>query len=205
VSRLEGKKIIEYEDFPVPVGKNPYILDNNILLTSWEHQKLVVERLKGVKNLDLNSGFDNRIFIRDPENYWSLYRELKLECWRFAYDVPEQKDAIKACADFLHNKRVDYRHIIVFCLIGGPGQTLDECIDKLQFLIDIGCSPYPMRYKPLDSIERECTPPGWQNGDLEALFQYFGVPWAWRTCTWKEFKLRYKPGIAMPSMFDMEV
>jgi len=188
VSKLEGRTMTEYDDFPVPIGKNPFVCDNNILLTSWEHQKLVVEKLKGVRNLDLNSGFDDRIFIKDPEKYWQLYNELDLECWRFAYDVPEQKDVIQACAEFLHSKGVDYRHIIVFCLVGGPNQTLQDCVDKLQFLIDIGCSPYPMRYKPLNSISKRYTPPGWDQGILDKLFNWAGVPWHWRTVSWDEFK-----------------
>jgi len=188
VPKLEGRRMIEYDEFPIPIGKNPYVCDNNLLATSWEHQKLVVEKLKGVRNLDYNSGFDDRIFIRDPEKYWQLYNELDLECWRFAYDVPEQKEVIKACADFLHGKGVDYRHIIVFCLIGGPGQTLVECIDKLKYLIKIECSPYPMRYKPLDSVKKDYTPDGWDKGILDKLFRWAGVPWVWRTIVWEEFK-----------------
>ena len=188
VPKLEGRHIIEYSDFPIPIGKNPYVLDNNILATSWEHQKLVVQRLKEVKNLDLNSGFDDRIFIRDPERYWQLYNELNLECWRFAYDKPEQKEAITACAKFLRSKGVDYRHIIVFCLIGGPGQAFEECITKLKYLIKIECSPYPMRFRPLDSVNHDYTPPGWDPGVLNKIFNWAGVPWHWRTVDWEEFK-----------------
>jgi len=190
VTKLEGARIVEYPSFNIPVGKNPHVADNNILLTSWEHQQLVVEKLKDVRNLDLNSGFDDRIFSRDPEKYYQLYRKLHLECWRFAYDVPEQKEHIKLCAEFLHSKKVDYRHIIVFCLVGGPGQTFEESRAKLQFLIDIGVSPYPQRFRPLDSVERTYNPPGWRQGDLELLFQYYGVPFVWRSCKWEEFRKR---------------
>ncbi len=187
VSKLEGRKIIEYDSFSIPVGKNPYLCDNNLLMTSWEHQKLVVEKLKHVKNLDYNSGFDDRIFIHAPNKYWGLYSQLKLECWRFAYDTPEQKAAVKFCADYLHNKGVSYRHIIVFCLVGWPGTTFEEGREKLQYLIDIGCSPYPMRYQPLLSLERTYTPPGWKEKQPNQLFRYFGVPFVWRKCTWEKF------------------
>jgi hypothetical protein len=192
VPRLEGRKIVEYDDFNIPVGKNPYICDNNILATSWAHQKMVVARLKGVRNLDLNSGFDDRIFVHNPEKYWQLYNELDLECFRFAYDKPEQKDPIKAAADFLHTKGIDYRHIIVFCLIGGVGSTHETDRQKLQYLIDIGVSPYPMRYRPLNAITQRYNPPGWKKGDLELLFQYYGVPFVWRKCKWEDFNLEAK-------------
>lgn len=188
VTRLEGPKIIEYDDFPIPSGKNPFVCDNNVLLTSRKHQELMVRKLAGVKNLDINSGFDDRIFIANPERYWQLFNQLNLECWRFAYDVPEQKEVIQACTEFLHNKGVDYRHIIVFCLIGGPGQTPEECIDKLKFLIEIGTSPYPMRFRPLDSVVKNYTPPGWDRTLLNRMFNWAGVPWRWRTVTWEEFR-----------------
>lgn len=187
VSKLEGRKIIEYDNFSVPVGKNPYVCDNNILLTSWDHQKMVVEKVKNVRNLDFNSGFDDRIFIGDPDKYWNLYSQTKLEAWRFAYDSPEQREPIKACADYLHDKGVNYRNIIVFCLIGFPGQTFQECQEKLQYLVDIGVSPYPQRYRPLDSLDRNYDP-GWSEGNPEMLFGYYGVPFIWRSCTWEEYK-----------------
>lgn len=188
VPKLEGRRIVEYDEFPIPVGKNPYVCDNNILATSKGHQELVVSKLLGVRNLDFNSGFDDRIFIKDPERYWRLFSHLKLECWRFAYDSPEQKEPIKACIDYLHSRGVDYRRIIVFCLVGYPGQTFEECRDRLQFLIDIECSPYPMRFRPLDSIEKNITPPGWRDGLLNLLFSYYGVPFIWRSCKFEDFR-----------------
>jgi len=188
VPRLEGRKMIEYDDFSIPVGKNPYVCDNNILATSWAHQQLVVEKLKHVKNLDLNSGFDDRIFMKDPEKYWRLYSQLHLEAWRFAYDTPAQREAIKETAEFLHGKGVDYRRIIVFCLIGFPGTKFSEAVEKIEYLIGLGTSPYPMRYRPLDALERNFTPPGWAEGEIEKLFAWAGVPFVWRSCSWEDFK-----------------
>lgn len=198
VNKLEGRKLVEYEEFPIPVGVNPYVCDNNLLATSWGHQKLVVDKLRGVKNLDINSGFDDRIFMKDPEKYWSLYRELDIEAWRFAYDKPEQREPIKAAAEFLHKKGVNYRNILVYCLAGGPGEkpgtavSFEESRERLQYLIDIGVSPYPQRYRPLDSLKRNYDPPGWTKGGLELLFQYYGVPFTWRSCTWAEFRNKEK-------------
>jgi len=193
VQEMEGRKMIEYEDYPIPVGKNPYVCDNNVLLTSWKHQVRMVERLKQVRNLDLNSGFDDRIFIRDPEKYYQLYSQLHLEAWRFAYDSPEQKEPIKACAEFLHGKGIDHRRIIVFCLVG-YNTSLEESRERLQYLVDLEVSPYPMRYRPLDSVSKTYTPPGWEKGDMDFLFGYYGVPWKWRSVRWEEYKGNYKPG-----------
>lgn len=189
VPKLEGKRIVEYDDFNIPGGKNPYICDNNLLSTSWAHQQLVVDRLREVRNLDINSGFDDRLFARAPEKYWELYSQLHIEAWRFAYDTPAQAEAVKYCADFLHSKGINYRKIIVFCLVGGPGATFAGDRHKLQFLQNIEVSPYPMRYRPLNTLENHYEPPGWVPGAQELLFQYYGVPYIWRSCTWKEFML----------------
>jgi hypothetical protein len=184
--------MIEYADFPVPVGDNPWVGDNNILATSWEHQQLVVERLKGVRNLDLNSGFDDRIFVRDMDKYYNLYSQLKMERWRFAYDKPEQKEPLTACVNYLHSKGVRYSEISVFCLVGWPGTTFEQGRAKLQYLVDIETSPYPMRYRPLDSLVRDWVPPGWNPDDMDALFNYYGVPWFWRKYTWGKFNKDFK-------------
>jgi len=198
VPRLEGRKLVLYPDFPVPVGgftgvgNNPYMIDNNILATPQGHQEIVVQRLKKVKNLDMNSGFDCRIFVKDPEKVWNLYHQLKLEAWRMAYDVEEEREPLKICSEFLTSKGIDYRHQIIFCLCGGPGQTFDMCVERLQFIKDLGCSPYPMRYRPLDAIQKPYTPPGWREGDLELLYNYFAVPYIWRKTSWKQFKANYR-------------
>lgn len=123
VRLVEGTKMTEYDDFIIPVdpGGHPMIGDNNILATSWRHQNIFVERLKGVKGLDINSGFDDRIFSMDLQKYFDLYSRLDLnrEGWRFAYDKPEQQEPLKKCIDFLHAQGVDYRHITIFCVPKG--------------------------------------------------------------------------------------
>jgi hypothetical protein len=192
VQAVEGRKMIEYSQFPIPVGENPWVGDNNILATSWEHQQLVVDKLHRVRNLDINSGFDDRIFVKDPEKYWGLYSQLKLERWRFAYDKPEQKEPLTHVVNFLHSKGVKYSQISVFCLVGWPGTTFEEGKEKLQYLVDIDTSPYPMRYRPLDCLTRDYTPPGWNPEDMNALFNYYGVPWFWRKYEWENFKTNFK-------------
>jgi len=191
VKDMEGLKMIEYEDYPIPVGKNPFICDNNILLTSWEHQVRFVERMKSVKNLDINSGFDCRIFINDMQRYFDLYSQLKMETWRFAYDKPAQRWPLKKSVDFLHAQGVGYRQINVFCLMGFD-TDFEQTRRRLQWLVDIGTSPYPMRYRPLDSLKSTYTPPGWGEKDQEMLFGYYGVGWHWKSFPWEEYKFQFK-------------
>lgn len=194
VQKVEGRRMIEYDDFPIPVGSNPWVMDNNILATSWEHQRLFVNRLKSIKNLDINSGFDCRIFVNDMEKYYNLYSQLKLERWRFAYDKEEEREPVRLCAEYLHSKGVRYSQISVFCLVGDymQGDTFEKAKERLQFLVDIETSPYPMRYRPLDSLTRDYTPPFWDDDAMNVLFNYYGVPWFWRKYKWDEFQADFK-------------
>jgi len=190
---------IEYDNFSIPVGKNPYIGDNCILATSWEHQKLVVEKMKDVRALDINSGFDCRLFTED---HYQLYSQLHLECFRLAFDSIGVERDFERAVGILKKYGVDYRRIIVFVLIGFPGTTFKECVYRLEKARTLGCSPYPQRFMPLNSVDaRNYVAPGYDREQLEALRLYWLNPFAWRTVTWQEFRVSYKPLIDTPSMF----
>ena len=198
VPKIEPVRV-EYDDFPIPVGNNPFIGDNCILATSWEHQELVVERMKDVRALDINSGFDCRLFTED---HYHLYSQLHLECFRLAFDSMGVEREFEQAVNILKKYEIDYRRIIVYVMIGFPGTTFEECVYRLEKTRALGCSPYPQRFMPLNSVDaRKYVAPGYDRERLEALRVYWSNPFAWRTVTWKEFKVRYKPTIDIPPMF----
>lgn len=189
VHKVEPNRI-EYKDFSIPVGRNPFIGDNCILATSWEHQKLVVERMKDVRSLDINSGFDCRLFT---EEHYQLYSKLHLEAWRLAFDSMIVEKDIERAVGILKKHDVDYRRILVYCLIGFPGTTFEECVYRLEKTHALGCSPYPQRYMPLDSVDaRHFVAPGFGDEQLEILRTYWCNPWAWTRVPWKEYIKSYK-------------
>jgi hypothetical protein len=183
---------IEYDDFPIPTGANPWISDNNLLMTSWSHQKLVVERLKDVRNIDANSGFEAALFTED---HYQLYRNLHLERWRLAFDSMSAEPHIEKATAILRNHGVRYSNISVFVLIGFPGTTMEEAMYRLEKTRDLGCTPYPQRYVPLNSLVRHYTAPGFDDIELETLRSYWVSANVWRSCTWLDFKAKFKPGI----------
>lgn len=182
---------VEYADFPIPVGGNPFIGDNCILATSWEHQELVVEKMKDVRWLDINSGFDCRLFT---EEHYQLYSNLYLEAWRLAFDSMGVEKDFERAVGILKKHKIDYRRILVYVLIGFPGTTFEECIYRLEKTRALGCSPYPQRYMPLDSVNaRRFVAEGFDDIQLETLRTYWVNPWAWRTVSWEEYEFSYKP------------
>ena len=189
VPRIEPE-LREYDNFPIPIGKNPWLGDNNILATSWEHQKLVVEKLKDVRNLDINSGFEAPLFTED---HYQLYSKLHLECFRLAFDSMKTEAEFERAVKILKKYNVDYRRIIVFVLIGFPGTTFEEAVYRLEKTRDLGCSPYPQRFMPLNALKSHYVAPGFDDVQLETLRTYWVNPWAWRTVSWGEYKRSYKP------------
>lgn len=184
VSTIEPVRV-EYDDFSIPVGTNPFIGDNCILATSEQHQKMVVERMKDVRSLDINSGFDCRLFTED---HYQLYSRLHLEAWRLAFDSMGVEREFERAVGILKEHEVDYRRILVYVLIGFPGTTFEECVYRLEKARSLGCSPYPQKYAPLDRADaRDYVAPGYDKKMLDTLRAYWSNPFAWRTCTWEEY------------------
>ena len=189
VSKVEPIRL-EYEDFPIPTGKNPFIMDNCILATSWKHQKLVVDKMKDVRRLDINSGFDCRLFF---EEHYQLYSKLYLEGWRLAFDSMGVEKEFERAVGILKKHGIDYRRILVYVLIGYPGTTFEECVYRLEKTRALDCSPYPQKYAPLDMVDAGgYVAPGFDKRELDMLRTYWCNPFAWRTCSWEEFIPQYR-------------
>jgi len=186
VKVVEGTKIQTYQDFPVPCGQNPMVGDNNILATPVEHQQMVVERLKHLPKVDFNSGFDCRIFAKKPNFYFNLYSKLKLKCWRFAWDHPEQEKPVEKVLKYLHWLGFDRHRVMVYVLINWPGITKDEAKRRAEKIISLGGMPYLMRYVPLNWLRRGYVAPGWREEDIEGLRLYYNLPQKWMSFSKEE-------------------
>jgi len=138
--------MIEYDEFPLA----PMILDNSILSTSWEHQQLVVNKLLNYRAIDINSGFDVRLF----EKHFRLYGRLNLTCWRFAFDSMDVEHDVRRVAVMMTAHGLDRHHVTFYCLIGFPGTTPEEGLYRLTTIVKLGMNPYPMRFFPLSRTDR---------------------------------------------------
>jgi len=173
---------IEYDDFPMA----PMIGDNNILATSWEHQELVVNKLVNYsREIDINSGFDVRFF---QEKHFRLYKRLRLEYWRFAFDTMEVETDVRRVAAMLRADGLDRHQVIFYCLIGFPGTTPDECFYRLETVRELGMAPYPMRFWPLNALKRDYVAPGWTDDLLSRMVMYYVTPYVWMSDTFENFR-----------------
>jgi len=173
---------LEYDDFPLA----SMIGDNNILATSWEHQELVVNKLVNFgREIDINSGFDVRFF---QEKHKQLYSRLKLAYWRFAFDTMEVESDVRRVAAMMRANGLDRHQVTFYCLIGFPGQTVEECLYRLDTLIGLGMNPYPMRFWPLNALNRKYVAPGWTDKLLYRMGMYYQTPYLWMSDSWENFR-----------------
>jgi len=186
VKEVEGTTIQTYPDFPIPSGPNPMIGDNNLLSTPIEHQKMVVEKLKHLPQIDINSGFDCRVFAKNLPFYFKLYSKLKIKYYRFAWDRPEQEKPIERTLKYLYWLGLDRHKVMVYILINWPGISVGEARRRAERVIKLGGMPYLMRFIPLDSLDRNYVAPEWTEGDIEELRSYYNFPQKWMSFSKEE-------------------
>ena len=183
VKKLEPE-LLEYDDFPMA----PMIGDNNILATSWKHQELVVNKYANFRGkIDINSGFDVRFFLKE---HLKLYSRLRLKYWRFAWDTMEVEEDVRRVAAMMRSNGLDRHQVTFYALIGFPGQTPEECLYRLNTLIELGMNCYPMRFWPLNSLNRKYVAPGWTENLLQRMTAYYQTPFLWKSVPWEN----YRPG-----------
>ena len=177
----------EYDDFPLA----PMIGDNNILATSWAHQEMVVNKLVNFRReIDINSGFDVRFF---GEKHLELYSRLRLEYWRFAFDTMAVEADVRRVVAMMRALGLDRHQVTFYCLIGFPKTTPEECLYRLNTLIELGVNPYPMRFWPLNSLNRDMNSrgryvaPGFTEEVLYKMTIYYQTPYHWRADSWENY------------------
>jgi len=181
VKKVEPEAI-EYDDFLLA----GMIGDNNILATSWGHQELVVNRfVDSGRRVDMNSGFDVRFFHKE---HYELYSRLNIFWWRFAFDTMAVEDDVRRVAAMMKSYGFDRHHVTFYCLIGFPGQTIEECHYRLQTIMALGMNPYPMRFWPLNSLDRKYVAPGWNEDLLYRMSMYYQTPFIWMADRWENFR-----------------
>lgn len=183
VKRVEPVFVV-YDNFPLA----RMLGDNNLLATGDIHQRRVVDRLKETYpkgKVDINSGFDVRYF---KPRHFKLYSELRLLQWRFAFDSMAVEKDVRRVAKLMKANGLDRHKVTYYVLIGFPGQTPEDAFYRLNTIIELGHNPYPMRYWPLNSLDRSYVAPGWTEDLLYRMSMYYQTPYIWMSDSWENFE-----------------
>lgn len=185
VTKLEGPKVVEFDDF----NPAPNIGDNNILMTSDRHQEVVIQRTleAGFTSVDVNSGFDCRVFANDPEWYFARWSRLPLAMWRFAFDGPDEERSIRTVFEFLRGKGMDRHKVQAYVLSNFPGTSPEEVIRRAEVIKSYGMMPYLMVFRPVDSVKNNYVAPGWDKLTISRLVGYYNQPSVWMSCSFAEY------------------
>jgi len=166
VPKTEGD-VQEIPDF-IPAKM---VHDNNFPATSEAHQVRAIERLsQAVDRVDFDQAFDARLF---DQWHLDLYKKAKPLVWRFSFDFwGIEKDVERVCAIFQKEGLITRHKVVIYALVGF-GEGMEKDIARVQRIAELGAYPYPMRYVPLDSLDKAPPAKGWDNSTQITRFANF--------------------------------
>lgn len=150
----------------------PTMCDDNFLQCSHRHIASAVDRLSALPMVDFNQGLDARLFPRHADEL----RRLPLLRLRFAWDSAAQESPVM---DAIALARTHGTKDIRCYVLVGFGDTPNEATHRCQTLWDAGVLPNPMRYQPLDALQRDSfVGEAWTDRELHRFCRY------WARHTW---------------------
>lgn len=164
VPRIEGQ-LRELDDWPV----RPVLCDNNFLACSRAHFDRVIDSLKPLTGVDFNQGLDARLLTP-----YHAQRLAELDCTvRLAWDHISTGNAFMAAFERLRKAGIPKSRIRCYVLIGYR-DTPDDALFRLRTVRNLGIHPNPMRYNPLDTLERDrYVAEGWTDRQLTRMMRYW--------------------------------
>lgn len=130
----------------------------------------MVDSLKPLGGIDFNQGLDARLLTG---HHATRLAELDLLFVRLAWDnIRIEKDFIRAF-ELLRRAGFPKRMIRSYVLIG-YNDTPEDAFYRLETIRQLGATPYPMRYQPLDALRRnEYVAPAWTDKELKRFVRYW--------------------------------
>lgn len=144
--------------------KNVVLLDQNILACP-NHLNLFDQLIVSKARVEFNGGLDIRLI---NEKNIEKIKQLKLKCIHFAFDRYDDRDVVMRNLKLFKDATgydKDHGRIMVYVLCNYD-TTVDQDIERIQFIRSLKFSPYPMIYdkKHADSIYRRLQ--RWCNNNI---------------------------------------
>lgn len=146
------------DNAPISEFHNPdhdrlVLLDNNFLASPKRKENLAYIREQGL-SVNFNQGLDARLIT------WKVAEELasiKLYAWRFktkgfhiAFDSPISEKAVRRAISNCANAGIRSYRIMCYVLVGFD-TTLEQDLDRVMILKEIGAIPFVMVYNKTDN------------------------------------------------------
>lgn len=179
-------KVKHWEKAIDPQKPRIVVFDNNLLAADEKHVERVFNALERTEKwFDINSGFDVFLF---KKKHADRIASLKIKPIRFAFDKMAQEKALVNAVQLCNETGIKTDTIRVYVLYNYE-DTIEEARYRAEKVIELGCKPFVMRYKPLDWLDKaEYIAPSWTDEDIKDFSQYFNMPVVWNQMTYDAFK-----------------
>jgi hypothetical protein len=206
VPKIEGQ-LRELDTWPV----RPIVCDNNLLACSRAHFDKVIDRLKiydgfrrkypALPQIDFNQGLDSRLLTDHHAK-----RLAELNCIvRLAFDSIEYERSFIMAFVSLRAAGIPKSRIRAYVLIGFNDTPFDA-LYRLNVVQNLGIDPNPMRYQPLDVLEKNSyVAPNWTEAELARYMRYWSRLRFFRAVPFEDFdnsRQSIKVPEGQPVLFD---
>ncbi len=154
----------------IDITKNRIIFWDNNWLASPNYDKDVDKLLKfqkvGIVQIDFNQGLDCRSF---DENKAKMLSQIKINPLRFAFDNSSEDGYIQKAIQLA--QRYGFKEISVYVLYNfeNSHDTPEYFYYRINEVNKLGALTYPMRYRPINSLNGHFISDKWDNELLRAL------------------------------------
>ena len=154
-----------------PSHKKIIFWDNNFLASPYKFDILdyltTYRNEKGKKcEVDFNQGLDARL-ITEP--IAEKIKQLKMPLVRLAYDKIQDRPYLMSAIGMLKAVGVSPKDILVYTLYNYK-DTPEDFLRRLNDIMSLGAVAYPMRYQPVDALEKDkYIAPNWSVELLEMV------------------------------------
>jgi hypothetical protein len=169
VPKLEGKPHnLKYSIKHLVHQKHKRIIfwDNNILAcNNW--REIFDELIELDLKVDFNQGIDARLITDEVAE---KLKKMKFDLLRLAYDNIALRICVKKAIDILDKHGISKRKIIVYTLFNYEDDSPEDFWLRVKDLLTWGVCSYPMRYQPLDSLEKNIyISPKWSKEEVNMV------------------------------------
>lgn len=182
VPAMEGRSFTLNPDFTV----RPILCDNNLSALPADFQAHIIRRYQdaGVLLTDANSGFEPITFTPDVYQRWAPLINAGKGPWRFAYDETRERDDVLRVMKMLKDEPQKRKRVYV--LIGN--EPFDDCMRRIQEVIDHGCEPHVQPFMKLNALERVPHPRhDWNRQTLTDVARWANG-WVWKKAPFSEYR-----------------
>jgi len=189
VPSIEGD-LVELPDSAWKPAPRAIVCDNTLNACSRRHFDRVIDRLKGVDDIDIQG-----VSLSLLTSYQaSRLAELRLKVIHVAWDNIGQERQFFDGFAVLREAGIPKSKIVCYVLIGYKDSP-DDALYRLEMVRALGVKPFPMRYQPLDVAKRnEHVGENWTHDELVRYCRYWANLRITNKIPFAEFDNSYRGG-----------